>query len=147
MGQIKLFRKRKSKKVNFPRTEQERGFRQNKLIPIKLSGVVVPSRRKLTEGTDCRYMLVCSGGLEYYFVTSENWSNVLSRYVWEDVKVIGLLNTSDFTLIPQKIYPKGPTGELEKIVDLARWKSQFSINQVTASPSDLMRIPAAAEAV
>lgn len=143
MGQISLFKKGDSKKVKFPRSELARGFSKNQIVPIKISGVLIPWERNLDDGADSNFKLVCSSGLEYYFVADEEWSNVLRWYSWEDVKVIGLLNTSDLTLIPQKVYPKGPTGEREKIIDLARWKSRININQFAENLNHLFLIPAA----
>ena len=143
MGQINLFKKGDDKKVAFPRSESARGYSENQLVPIKLSGVVIPWERNLDDGADSNFKLVCSSGLEYYFVEDEEWSNVLRWYSWEDVKVIGLLNTSDLTLIPQKVYPKGPTGEREKVTDLAKWKSRVNINQFAENLNHLFLIPAA----
>jgi hypothetical protein len=143
MGQINLFKKGDSKEVAFPRPELARGFSENQIIPIKLSGVLMPWERKLDAGAGSDFKLVCSSGLEYYFVVDQVWSNVLRWYSWEDIKVIGLLNTSSHTLIPQKVYPKRPTGEREKAFDLAKWKSRVNINQFAENLNHLFLIPAA----
>lgn len=142
MGQIRFFKKGDNKKIRFPQCKPARDYGENQLVSVNITGVVIPWKRKLNDGASSDYKFVCASGLEYYFVSDENWSNVLSWYRWEEVKVIGLLNTSDLTLIPQKVYPKGPTGGREKVIDLAKWKSRVNINQVSKNLNDLVVMPA-----
>lgn len=114
------------------------------LTPVTLSGVVVPWEKRIGPTGASHYKLVCHNGLEYFFVTESEWQNVLSLYRWEEVKVVGLLNMSNKTIIPRKIFPKGPKGEKEeKVIDLAMWQGRNAIRKMSKNVSDLVLIPAA----
>lgn len=43
--------------------------------------------------------------------------------------MIGWLNLYDMTLIPHKVFPKGPRGELESVINLVPWTGQGFINK------------------
>ncbi|HVK62227.1 MAG TPA: hypothetical protein VM432_11780 [Bdellovibrionales bacterium] len=123
------------------------GYRENKLTPVTLAGVIAPWTEKMASGQTSDYKLVCLSGMEYFIVADSEWREVLARYCWDEVKVIGLLNLSDMTLIPQKVYPRGPTGEKENVIDLAAWKSRDLIKKAFKNINDLIFIPAAVYAV
>jgi hypothetical protein len=141
MGQISFLKEKHNKIVDYQRRKTVEDNGENQLVPINLSGVVIPWERRLDDGADSDYKLVCTSGLEYYFVSSENWSSVLSLYSWEEVRVIGLLNTSDLTLIPQMVFPKGPTGEREKVIDLAKWRRRLNFSAITKKLNDIVLKP------
>lgn len=86
-------------------------MRSHRLVPVTLSGVIVPR--------DSEFGLACVNGVEYAIVTDDQWRSVLSHYCWKDVRFKGLLNPSKMTVVPQRIFPKGPTGERECAVNLA----------------------------
>lgn len=130
-----------------PVLERSQGYTENILKPVTLSGVISPWNKSLDGGRRSDYKLVSYSGLEYFIVADSEWRDVLSRYCWEEVKVIGLLNVSNMTLIPQKVYPKGPTGEKENVIDLAAWKSKSLVKKLIRNVNDLVVVPAAVWAV
>ena len=89
------------------------------LAPVNLMGVVLPCTKILSDGSESEYKFACSSGCEYYFTKDPEWEDILSQYCWEEVKVIGLLNLSNMTLIPQKIVPKGPRGVMKDRIDFS----------------------------
>ena len=142
MGQTN-YKKGEEKNVTNSLSDAARKYRECNLNPITLSGVVVPWSSKFYDGTESNFKLVCLSGLEYFFATDEEWVKVLNWYSWEEVKVIGLLNTTNLTIIPQRVFPKGPTGEREKIIDLSEWKSRLGVTQVAKNLGDLIITPVA----
>lgn len=134
-------------KQSHPVLERSKGYTENVLTPVTLSGVVAPWNKSLGGGRTSDYKLVSYSGLEYFIVADSEWRDVLSRYCWEEVKVIGLLNVSNMTLIPQKVYPKGPTGDKENVIDLAAWKSKQFVKKLVKNLNDLVVAPTAVWAV
>ncbi len=130
---------------SYPVSEPSRGYSENILTSATLSGVLTPWAKKLTGGRTSNYKLISHSGVEYFIVAGDEWREVLSTYCWEEVKVIGLLNVSNMMLIPQKIYPKGPTGE--NAIDSASWKRREFFKKLVRSVNDLVVIPAAVYAV
>lgn len=82
--------------------------KKNSLTNVSLSGVLAPCRPSLNQEQNLNYRLLGYSGLEYFLISDKEWRETLSRYSWQEVKIVGLLNISNKTLIPQKIYPKGP---------------------------------------
>lgn len=124
-----------------------RGYFGNVLTPITLSGVVVPWDKDASTTRKSEYKLVCTSGIEYFLLANEEWCSVLSWYSWEEVKIVGLLNTANLALIPQRVFPKGPKGEKENLLDLAIWKSREVIKKITKNINELGLVSAAALAV
>lgn len=117
------------------------GFSENILTPVNLSGVVAPWSKNLNGGATSDYKLVSYSGIEYFIVADREWREVLSAYCWQEVKVIGLLNVSNMTLIPQKVHPKDPEGE--NVIDLVSWKSEELVKKLVKNVKDNAVIPAA----
>jgi hypothetical protein len=147
MGQITLLKKAKGIEKNQTTSlgGSTKGYSENSLTPVTLSGVVAPWTEDLKVGRTSDYKLISNSGLEYFIVADDEWREVLSTYCWEEVRVIGLLNVSNMTLIPQKVYPKGPTGE--NVIDLASWKRREFVKKAVQKINDLVVIPAAVWAV
>lgn len=120
-AQLKNLNEQKTNELH-PLAKRTKAYTENIFTPVTLSGVVVPWIQELSDGRESAYKLVCSSGAEYYIVADSEWRSVLSCYSWDEVKVKGLLNIANMTLIPQKVFPKGPTGERDCAVDLANWK-------------------------
>jgi hypothetical protein len=148
MKQITTYKKKGSDVgQSHPVIEPTKRYDENILTPVTLSGVLAPCNQGLVCERSSDYKLVSYSGHEYFLVADNEWRAVLSRYCWEEVKVIGLLNVAKMTLIPQKVYPKGPTGEKENVIDLAAWKSKEFIKKMARSVNDLVAIPSAVSAV
>ncbi|MGZ3722679.1 MAG: hypothetical protein ACXVA9_07115 [Bdellovibrionales bacterium] len=81
------------------------------LCQVTLSGVVTPQLRKIGAARASEYKLVCADGSAYFLVADAKWRRVLSQLSWLEVRVVGLLNPSNRSLIPEKVLPKGPKGE------------------------------------
>ncbi|MGZ3691070.1 MAG: hypothetical protein ACXVAX_06190 [Pseudobdellovibrio sp.] len=128
-----------------PLSQLSKGYSENNLTAVTLSGVVTPWRQKLISGAISDYKLVSHSGLEYFIVADSEWREVLSTFCWQEVNVIGLLNVSNMTLIPQKVFPKGP--ESENVIDLAAWKSKEFIQKLIKNVKNKKVIPAAVSAV
>lgn len=143
------FKKMKGERVepNHTLERPSKGYSENVLTPVTLSGVVVPWDKQVSATRNSEYKLVCTSGLEYFLVVNEEWRGVLSWYSWEEVKVVGLLNASNSTLIPQRVFPRGPKGEKENVIDLALWKSREAVKKITKNVNDLVLVPAAVLAV
>lgn len=110
--------------------------------PVSLSGVLVP-RRKLKNGWTSDYKLACSSGLEYFIEADAEWREQLSYLSWEEVRVIGLLNVSDMTLIPRKVFRNGPKGERENVIQLAAWKGRDLMTKLVTRANELVFVPVA----
>jgi hypothetical protein len=120
-----------------------KGYVENILTPVKLSGVIVPWTKYFSGGRESEFKLVCSSGLEYFFVADTEWKDILTHSCWDNVKVIGLLNISNMTLIPQKVFPKGPRGEMENIIDMVTWKGRKIFKNLINSINDQVAFPVA----
>ena len=131
------------KNVLHPLTQRANRYSDNTLTPIKLSGVIIPWVKTLGGSQTSDYKIVCSSGLEYFIIADTEWRGVLSCYSCEEVKIVGLLNSSNMTIIPQKIFPKGPTGEKEDVIDLTAWKGREFVKKLVENVNDLGLIPAA----
>ncbi len=116
--------------------------RENVLAPMSLTGIVVPRIRLLNRNQDSSFKLACFSGAEYDIITDSEWQEVLQRYRWEEVKIVGLLNLADLTLIPQKVFPKGPRGETENTIDLVAWKARDLAEKVVKNIDSLTVVPA-----
>ncbi len=82
------------------------------------------------------FKLVSFSGLEYLLVSIGEWNEVLKLHCWEEVEVLGPLNIRDISLIPQKIFPKEPTGE--NVIHLNRlWQSKDLAKKWVISCADL----------
>lgn len=144
--QLKNFKELKNKKSNYL-ARHAQGYVENVLRPATLSGVIVPWTEDIKDGRESDYKLVCKDGREYFFVTDSYWESVLSWYSWDDVTVKGLLNTDKMTLIPQKIFPKGPTAENDNVIDLVVSKTRGVIKKIGKNLNELVIIPAGLLAV
>jgi hypothetical protein len=143
MKKLTTFKKGLSK--SHPVSESSKSYSENILTPVTLSGVVAPWTENLSGGRTSDYKLISTSGLEYFIVADDEWREVLSTYCWEEVRVIGLLNVSNMTLIPQKVYPKGPMGE--NVIDLASWRRKEIVSKMVQKINDLVVIPTAVWAV
>ena len=142
------------KHVNFtqvPRMEQkvsrslmnieEQGL-EHILKPISLFGLLITNSKGAFE-----YKLVCSSGHEYFIVADAKWRKILSGYVWEEVKLIGLLDTSDMTIIPQRIFPKGPADDKKRVVSRITLKGRDLLLKFASNVNELVLTPVAICAV
>ncbi len=111
------------------------------LTPVTLFGVVIPWTSFMPDGRTSHFKLACAGGAEFFIVADEEMLQVLSQYSWENVKVKGLLNVSNMTLLPQWIYPKGPTGEQNSVIEMATWRGREFIQKMTKNVTDLVLVP------
>ena len=145
MGKLMTFKMMKGSKHSHSISESSRGYSENILTPVSLTGVVAPWSESLSSSRNSDYKLISSSGLEYFIVADKEWREVLSSYCWEEVRVIGLLNISNMTLIPQKLFPKGPTGE--NVVDIAAWRNKDFVKKMLKGINDLVVLPVAGAAL
>jgi len=117
-------------------SEPRKGYSENALTPVTLSGVIAPWTESLSGGQTSDYRLISNSGIHYFIIADSEWCEVLSTYCWEEVRVIGLLNVSNRTLIPQKVFSKGPTGE--NVIDMATWSSKEFVKKMLRSINDLV---------
>lgn len=125
----------------------EKRYRKNRLSPITISGVIVPWEKTLSDTSRSEYKLACGNGTEYLILENSEVRDVLPLYRWREVKIVGLLNKSDMTLIPQKVFPQGPDGESSNVIDFSLWKNQNFKRKVLNKINELVVIPAAVFAV
>ena len=144
MNQLTILKKMRGLKV----TQSKVGFKKSKryseniLTPVSLSGVISPWVSSFGSAHSSDYKLISYNGLEYFIVANPEWREILSTYCWEEVKVVGLLNISNMTLIPQKVYPKGPSGEKESVIEWAASKSDELAKKMIKNINDLVVLPA-----
>lgn len=132
-----------AKKISNSRQKPVRRHVENVLTPVSLSGIVVPWSKAFVGGRNSDFKLTCSSGLDYFIVADSEWREVLSWYQWEKVNVIGLLNVSNMTVIPQKVFPNGPAGDKENVIDLAAWKYRKFLKKLVKHVNELVLVPAA----
>ena len=137
MEKLTTFKKGLSK--SHPVSEPSKGYSENVLTPVTLSGVVEPWAENMSGGRASDYKLISTSGLEYFIVADDEWREVLSTYCWQEVRVIGLLNASNMTLIAQKVYPKGPKGE--NVIHLASWRRKQIASKMVQKINELVVIP------
>ncbi|WP_413577768.1 hypothetical protein ACLVWU_04850 [Bdellovibrio sp. HCB290] len=125
----------------------EKRYRENRLSPITISGVIVPWEKTLSDGSRSEYKFDCGNCTEYLILENSEVRDVLPFYCWKEVKIVGLLNRTNMTLIPQKVIPQGPGGESTNVIDFSVWKNPKLKWQVLNKINDLVVIPAAVFAV
>lgn len=138
--------KNRKESQSHPLTKPAKGYSENILTPVRLSGVVVPWIKSLSERRESEFKLVCSSGLEYFFVVDADWKKVLAEYCWQEVKVVGLLNINNMTLISQKVFPKGPLisrSEMENVIYLAAWRTRGLIRKLVKNLDKQVVVPVA----
>ena len=128
--------------ANFKEKKLDKSVAQ-RLSPVTLSGVVMPWEKTLGDGSQFHFKLTCHSGAEYLIVESPEVRDELSRYCWMEVKIVGLLNNSSGTIIPQKVFPKGPDGESSNVIDLSLWKSQHLKRELLNRVNELVFVPTA----
>lgn len=114
---------------------------RNKERLVTLTGTVVPWYEGTTRNAE--YKLECETGIRYLFVADEEWRKILSFYKWEEVKVTGLLNPANRTVIPHRVTPKNSDGQRESALDLAFWRSKEAISKLAQNINDLILLPIA----
>ena len=117
--------------------------RENHLTPVKLSGVILPWLKTLEPNQVSHFKLVGSSGCEYFFVPDPEWKKVLQQYQWKEVKVIGLYNIANRSLIPQKIYPVGPTEEFIPIAEAENEQRRNLVKKWVRNLNDWVVVPVA----
>ena len=120
---------------------------ENILTQVTVYGVVIPQTITVGNTNAADFRLVAASGVEYLIVADSQWREVLSQYRWLEVKVKGLLNIANRTIVVQRVFPKGPTGERNNVTDLADWKGRDLIKKLTKNVSDFVLVPAAVFAV
>ena len=129
------------------RTQKQNNKLEDDLTSVILNGMVVPWSRN-PEGTQAiDYKLISLNGLEYFIVADPEWRDIFARLRWEEVKVVGLLNISQMTVIPQKVYPKGPRGQMGNVIDEVTFKGRDLRNKILRNVSELVLLPLAVWAV
>ena len=113
------------------------------LAPVTVVGVILPSEIPSDDNEKMHFKLSCATGQEYQILESSKMRNLLSLYCWKEVKVVGLIDRAQMTLIPQKVIPKGPDGESSNLIDLSFWKNHNLKRKVITAVNDLVVIPAA----
>lgn len=108
----------------------------NPLSPISIVGIIEPCEQL--------YKLIDGEGIEHLIVSSSRVDNVLRLYCGKEVKIIGLQNKSDGTLIPQKVLPSDPSS---KVIDLSLWKNKKFKRSVLNKINEFVVIPLAVLAV
>jgi hypothetical protein len=107
---------------------------ENRLKPVTLSGLLLP----IPQPT-----LVTPHGTEYPLIAEGERGKEIHRHAWEQVTVIGLLNTGNLTVLPQKVLPKGPKGNEELIPTSLVTNSRQRLKTAIQNFSELVLVPAA----
>ena len=118
------------------------GLLKNNLTPVSLTGLIVPWSKRVGRTGTSDYKLVCSSGLEYFIITDHEWREVLANHSWDQVTVIGKLNLTDMSVLPEKILPKGPNEKRGDVIDLAARKGRPFVQKLVKNLNDLVLVPA-----
>lgn len=81
------------------------------MLPILVSGVVVPWNKSFSQGRRSQFKLITKLGVEYFLIAGSEWEDTLSWHSWDEVKVRGLVDMAKRTIVPKKIYPKDPAAK------------------------------------
>jgi|GEM_PF-4356732 hypothetical protein len=120
---------------------------ENRLTPIEVTGLLVPSETVLSDGTRTEYKVTCGNGTEYFIQTSSRTRDLLTLYRWNEVQIIGLHNEANDIVIPQKVFPKGSDGESSSVIDFELWRNKNVARKVLNKINELVIVPAAVLAV
>lgn len=145
MGRVSISKKMKGNEKNrkHPLSGGAGQYEENRLTPVTLSGVIVPWDESESSSGEFEYKLVCASGLEYFVIANPYWRDILSWYRWEEVGIVGLLNIANMTIIPQRVFPKGPKGEKDNVLDIALWKGKQLAKKMASNVNGLIVLPAA----
>lgn len=113
-----------------------------KTLKISQTGVLIPWTKRLGDSIS-EYKFVCKDGSEYFILADSDWREILAWYSLGEVKIIGLLNISNRSLILQKILPKNLYSDKERTRDLALRKGKELLKTIVKTAHDLVFIPAA----
>lgn len=115
---------------------------ENFLTPVSVVGVLVPAKGTVYD--DCRpdFKLVKPNGVEYSILADSEWERVLEIFRWEEVRVRGLLNPINMTIVPQWVVPHGPTGEPQRVSDEPLLKDRDWVMKIKKTVADLVLAPA-----
>jgi hypothetical protein len=114
---------------------------------VTLSGVVIPWNQRPHPIQRGDFKLACASGSEYFILSTEEWRSVLSCYCWREVKIVGLLDSTNLTLLPYRVVPSGPKGEKENLIVLSWRKGRKKLRKLAEKINDLILVPAAVLAV
>ena len=145
MNYLTMFKKanRKEENKSLELNDQKTDYAENILVPVTLSGIVVPCSRAMDYEEAYEYKLACANGAEYLIEADAKWGEVLSTYVWQEVKVKGLLNLDKMTVVLQRVFPRGPSGDRGNIAAFAGQRGRELIKKVSGDFQDLVFILAA----
>lgn len=129
--------------MDFSLLGSSKGYSKNDLTPVNLSGVVVPWSKSFSINKESEFKIVCSSSLEYFIIADSEWKDVFARYCWDKVKVVGLLNINNMTLIPQKVIPNRPQSEMDNVIDFAAWKARKLVKKLIKNINDSVVVPVA----
>jgi hypothetical protein len=107
--------------------------------PVTLRGVVIPA----TGGGEGSFRLACAGGAQYRIEASAGWKKTLVRHLWEEVRVVGLLNRSKKSILLQMLFPVGPSDSGLSMADFSVERIRRFVKEVFGNPGELVTAAAA----
>lgn len=117
------------------------------LVPIALTGVIVPSKRQVAGERGWDFSLACANGVKYKIEADAEWQRLLSHHCWQEVRMSALLDSSTKTLWPQKMTPRGPRSSQDGVISIAPIRKRDRLKKALKAFGDLVLVPAAVFAV
>lgn len=102
--------------------------------PIAVRGVLVPWDEKVDVNESSDFKVITSSGTEYFLLTNHDWKLVCNELSWRNVRLIGLLNIKNMTVVPEEITTDDPEGNKAKIIPLKKIKEKLKKRLSMATP-------------
>jgi hypothetical protein len=124
----------------------ERKNLDNVLTSASLLGTIEQYIKILHDGPP-EFKLVCPDGNEYLIIPTSSLKESLQQYSGKKVKVFGMLNRSNNTLLLQKIFIKDLNEDQNNMIDLQVYKRRQLLKKIARTVNELVIIPIAVLAV
>ena len=93
--------------------------------PIAVRGVLVPWDEEVDVNENSDFKVIASSGTEYFLLTSHDWKLVCNEFSWRNVRLKGLLNIKNMTVVPEEITTDDPEGSTAKVIPIKKMKEKM----------------------
>lgn len=93
--------------------------------PIAVRGILVPWDEEVDVNESIDFKVITSSGTEYFLLTNHDWKLVCSEFSWRNVRLRGLLNIKNMTVVPEEITTDDPEGSKAKVIPIKKVKEKL----------------------
>lgn len=93
--------------------------------PIAVRGVLVPWDEEVDVNESSDFKVITSSGTEYFLLTNHDWKLVCNEFSWRNVRLKGLLNIKNMTVVPEEITTDDPEGSKAKVIPIKKVKEKL----------------------